>query len=83
MSKAGRGTKTRAVVGPLNVAARLKELGCDPIEGLTRIAVDPNTPPGLRRATFRKLSDFALPGERAVEILRRLLESPRAEELFG
>jgi hypothetical protein len=65
------------------VRAMLAEMGCDPIEGLVGIAASGDTPAKLRRKTFLELSEFVLPGRRVIEILRRLINSPRPEELFG
>ena len=46
---------------------RLEELGCDPIEGMVRIANDPDVSPELRGKMFAELAGYIHPKRRAVE----------------
>ncbi len=47
---------------------RLAELGCDPLEGLARIAADPSTEPGLRVKIYADLLPFVYPKRKSVEL---------------
>jgi len=46
---------------------RLKRIGCDPIEGLARIALDPEIRPELRMRCFAELAQYIYPKRKAVE----------------
>lgn len=46
---------------------RLDELGCDPIEGMAKIALDPQTPIELRARMFSDLAQYVAPKRRAVD----------------
>ena len=46
---------------------RLDELGCDPIEGMARIALDPQNPVELRARMFSDLAQYVAPKRRAVD----------------
>ncbi|MEA1938088.1 MAG: hypothetical protein U9N14_03230 [Pseudomonadota bacterium] len=48
---------------PARVLRRLKSLGCDPIEGMARIAADPETPVELRARLYRDLLQVILAGK--------------------
>jgi hypothetical protein len=75
--------RIRATPG-VTVAARLRGLGYgDPIERLVRIAADGDTPAPVRRSTFLVLQDFVLSKDRALSMLKTLLDAPRPEEIFG
>jgi hypothetical protein len=50
-----------------DVVARLKELGCDPIEGMAMLALDPGNPPELRGRMFSELAQYVAPKRKAVE----------------
>ncbi len=50
-----------------DVAARLKELGCDPIEGMATLALDPNNTAELRGRMFAELAQYIAPKRKAVE----------------
>ena len=61
------------VKGTLNkatqdVQARLKELGCDPIEGMVILATDQSNSPELRGRMFSELAQYVAPKRKAVEI---------------
>jgi len=47
---------------------RLAELGCDPLEGLARIAADPTTESSLRVRIYADLLPFVYPKRKAVEL---------------
>jgi hypothetical protein len=51
----------------LEVTERLAELGCDPIEGMARLAMDSANTPGLRGRTYSELAGFVAPKRRAVK----------------
>lgn len=50
------------------LAARLAELGLDPLEGLAKIAQDPATEPGLRAKVLSDLMPYLYPRRKAVEL---------------
>jgi hypothetical protein len=52
----------------LSPRARLEELGCDPIEGMARIAMDEKNAPELRARMYKELALLAYPRLKAVEI---------------
>lgn len=54
---------------------RLEALGCDPIEGMARIAMDSSSPPELRGRMYAELAGYVYPKRRAVEV--KADESPR------
>jgi hypothetical protein len=47
---------------------RLAELECDPVEGLVRIAADPNTDAALRARVYADLLPYLYPKRKAVEV---------------
>jgi hypothetical protein len=49
------------------VIERLEALGCDPIEGMARIALDPGTPLDLRARMFAELAPYVYPKRKALE----------------
>ena len=51
----------------LDVADRLKTLGCDPIEGMALIAMDESNTPELRGKMFSELAQYIAPKRKAVE----------------
>jgi hypothetical protein len=51
----------------VEVAQRLEELGCDPIEGMARLAMDDTLDPTLRGRMFSELAQYVAPKRRAVE----------------
>ena len=52
---------------PLDVIERLDQLGCDPIEGMTKIALDQQNPVELRPRMFSDLAQYVAPKRRAVD----------------
>lgn len=51
-----------------DVAARLRELGCDPIAGMVRLAQGENLPPILRARMFAELATYVAPRRKAMEL---------------
>lgn len=50
------------------VSEKLAALGCDPIEGMARIALDSKNPIEIRAKMYSELSQYVHPKRRAVEI---------------
>ena len=50
------------------VTERLEALGCDPIEGMALLAMDPANPVELRGRMFAELAQYVAPKRRATEI---------------
>lgn len=67
----GRKTGGRTTGTPnkrtLDVIERLNQLGCDPIEGMAKIALDPQTPVELRARMFSDLAQYVAPKRRAID----------------
>src|SRR4051812_32595528 len=59
-----KGTPNKATQ---DVAARLKALGCDPIEGMAALALDTSNPPELRGRMFSELAQYVAPKRKAIE----------------
>ena len=55
----------------MNMMERLEELGCDPIEGIAKIALDPQNPIELRARMFSDLAQYVAPKRRAVDLRLR------------
>ncbi len=49
------------------VADRLEALGCDPIEGMVRLAMDETVEPSIRAQMYRELAQYIAPKRKAVE----------------
>lgn len=47
---------------------RLEALDCDPLQGLARIAADPNTDTALRARVYADLLPYLYPKRKAVEL---------------
>ena len=58
------GTPNRRTV---EVMDRLEALGCDPIEGMARIAMDTTVPVEVRARMFAELAGYVAPKRKAVE----------------
>ena len=50
------------------LAQRLAEIGCDPVEGMAIIAMDDANPPELRGRMYAELAQYLYPKRRATEI---------------
>jgi hypothetical protein len=46
---------------------RLEELGCDPLEGMATIAMDPKAPEELRGRMFAELAQYVYPKRKAID----------------
>lgn len=51
-----------------DVIARLGALGCDPIEGMARIAMDATSTPELRGRMYAELAQYVAPKRRALDV---------------
>jgi hypothetical protein len=49
------------------VVERLEALGCDPIEGMARLAMDAANAPELRGRMFSELAQYVAPKRKAIE----------------
>ncbi len=52
----------------LAVTDRLEALGCDPIEGMARIAMDEKVDLSIRAQMFKELAQYTAPKRKAVEM---------------
>ena len=59
-----KGTPNKATQ---DVRDKLAALGCDPIEGMARIAMDEANPPELRGKMFAELAGYIAPKRKAIE----------------
>lgn len=50
------------------IADRLEQLNCDPIEGMAMIANDTSLDHGLRLAAFKELAQYVAPKRKAVDV---------------
>src|SRR5215813_7861071 len=50
-----------------DLTERLAELGCDPVEGMAKLAMDPNSSPDLKGRMYAELAQYVYPKRRAVE----------------
>jgi hypothetical protein len=60
-----RGTPNKATDA---LARKLTKLGCDPIVGLAKIALNPATEAGLKVRCFSELAQYVYPKRKAVEV---------------
>ena len=74
MSKVAQSRKTggRAKGTPnkrtLDIQERLDALGCDPIEGMAKLAQDNANTPELRGRMFSELAQYVAPKRKAIEL---------------
>lgn len=59
--------RKKGVINRATVAAILDDLGCDPIQGMARLAMDTKTRPELRGRMFAELAKYRWPQLRAIE----------------
>ena len=59
------GTPNRRTV---ELAERLQQLGCDPIEGMARLAMNEELSPELRGRMYAELAQYVFPKRRAAEL---------------
>ena len=50
------------------IAERLEQLNCDPIEGMAMIANDTSLDHGLRLTAFKELAQYVAPKRKAVDV---------------
>lgn len=58
------GTPNKATT---DIQAKLAAIGCDPIEGLARIAIDSGTAVAIRARCYAELSQYVAPKRKAIE----------------
>jgi len=51
----------------VEVQKKLDELGCDPIEGMARIALDESVDLQIRAAMYKELAQYVAPKRKALE----------------
>jgi hypothetical protein len=66
----------------LEVAEKLEQLGCDPIEGMARLAMDVANSPELRGKMLAELAAYTTPRLKAVELTETLKEEGEKRELL-
>ena len=59
-----KGTPNRRTA---DVAERLEAMGCDPIEGMAKLAMDEAIEPALRGRLFGELAQYIYPKRKALE----------------
>jgi hypothetical protein len=59
-----KGTPNKTTVA---VAERLEAIGCDPLEGMAKIAMDINTPIEVRAKLYSELAQYIAPKRKAIE----------------
>jgi hypothetical protein len=52
----------------LAIEEKLAALGCDPIQGMARLALDESEPSALRFAAMKELAQYVAPKRKAMEI---------------
>jgi hypothetical protein len=65
--KTGGRTKGTPNKRTQDVTERLAVLGCDPIEGMARIAMDEANTPELRGRMYAELAQYVAPKRRAID----------------
>ena len=65
------------------VKDRLEELGCDPIEGMAKLAMNDDTPKELRGQMYKELAQYVAPKRRAIEQEITMPGAPTREEAFN
>ena len=50
------------------VAEKLQALGCDPIEGMARLAMDPTVDVAIRAQMLKELAQYLYPKRKALEV---------------
>lgn len=73
-----KGTPNRATA---DVRGRLQELGCDPIEGMARIAMDMENSAELRGRMYAELACYIAPKRKAIEVSGEMNVPGLAEQL--
>ena len=60
-----RGTPNRRTQ---DIQSLLARMGCDPIEGMARIAMDPQNPVEVRARMYAELAGYVAPKRKAIQI---------------
>jgi len=60
-----RGTPNKRTAA---VTETLEALGCDPIEGMARIAMDETAELGIRAQMYKELAQYVAPKRKAIEV---------------
>ena len=54
--------------GTATIEEKLAALGCDPIEGMAQIAMDPSTDVSLKAQMFKELAQYVAPKRKSIEM---------------
>ena len=69
--------KTRAI------QERLEELGCDPLEGMAKIAMDESIEVNIRLTAYKELAQYLYPKRKAIEVVEeREDEKPESIQIY-
>jgi hypothetical protein len=60
--------RVRRTNAPRQFAERLEALGCDPLEGMARIAMGENAELSIRAQMYKELAQYVAPKRKAVEV---------------
>jgi len=60
-----------------DIGARIEALGCDPIEGMARLAMDENNTPELRGRMYAELAGYLYPKRKAIKVASDSCGVPR------
>ena len=52
----------------IELSERLKELNCDPFEGMVKLALDDSLDPALRGRMYAELAQYVMPKRKSVEM---------------
>jgi len=66
--KTGRRQAGTPIRRPQEVCDQLLAIGCDPIEGMARLALDPSNPPELRARMYSELAQYVAPKRKSVDL---------------
>ena len=86
LAKTGGRTRGTLNKSTEEIVSKLQTLGCDPLEGLARIALDPSTKPELKARCFSELAQYVYPKRRPIEsvpIEREICETRVIVEHIG
>ena len=69
--------KTRAI------QERLEELGCDPLEGMAKIAMDESIEVNIRLTAYKELAQYLYPKRKAIEVVQEQEdEQPESIQIY-
>lgn len=52
----------------LDIQTKLERLGCDPIEGMAKIAMNPDTPVDVKARMYAELAQYIAPKRKAFQV---------------